>query len=348
MKQVLISLFVLILINGKSFGQETVRLFLNENFESTDSLNASYIREATIINEHYHITDYNINGEIIHYGEYISVNPWIEDGLAKNYSTPGVLYSEGNYDNGQITGEWLYYNAFEQSVDTVYYDWDKINSITGDCYPDDKKLKYNRRESREIETIVDAFTEFFHSNIHFPARTQRDELGSYASIYFVMEDHGRIRCLNIHRIEDADLIAEIQRVVSEFNYTKNSKKPLKINLSWTFDDYAQENDTLSEVDRQMPTFSGGGFSRFENYIYANMIYPEHTGNMGIQGTVIVRFFVETDGSVSNVEIMKSVDPYLDAEVLRVVKASPRWEPGKEDGEPARMFMMFPVRFRIRH
>lgn len=345
MKQVFACFVLLFVLTGKSAGQETVRLFLNEKFESTDSLSASFYREVSIIDDHYHVKDFTISGEVVHYGEYISINPWIEDGLVENYSEPGVLYSKGYYENGQLTGEWLFYNNIEQTVDTVYYDWDKIYQMTGDCYEEDKKLKYNWRDSREIQKIIDSFSEFFLQHIRIPASTKLHTLGYSAGIYFVLEDNGMIRCLNIHRVDDTDLVSEIQRVVSEFSYTKKSKKPLKINVSWSFDDHETSNET--EVNLQLPTFLGKSLDHFYDYLYSNIEYPDDAGLMGVQGTVLVYFDVETDGSVSNVKLLKRVHPLIDNEVIKAVKSSPAWEPGKRDGEVAVVPLFIPVHFHVK-
>jgi TonB family protein len=86
--------------------------------------------------------------------------------------------------------------------------------------------------------------------------------------------------------------------------------------------------------------------RFREYVYHYTTYPAKAVENSITGCVFVEFFVERDGSVSNVKIIGSVDPTLDAEVLRVVNSSPNWTPGKMDGHPVRMSYTIPINFGL--
>ena len=80
------------------------------------------------------------------------------------------------------------------------------------------------------------------------------------------------------------------------------------------------------------------------YIAKNLRYPEIAAENGISGRVFVRFVVEPDGSVTNVEVVRGVDPALDAEAKRVVLSSPKWAPGKQRGKPVRVSFTFPINF----
>ncbi len=82
------------------------------------------------------------------------------------------------------------------------------------------------------------------------------------------------------------------------------------------------------------------------YLNSNLRYPSEARKQKIEGRVIVKFVVEKDGSISNISILNSVHKDLDAEVLRIVKASPRWEPGKQDGIPVRSYKTLPITFKL--
>lgn len=71
-----------------------------------------------------------------------------------------------------------------------------------------------------------------------------------------------------------------------------------------------------------------------------------TEENGVQGVVHVRYAVERDGSITDVKVMKSVDPSLDKEAVRVIKSMPRWKPGKQKGETVRVRQTVPVTFRL--
>ncbi len=98
------------------------------------------------------------------------------------------------------------------------------------------------------------------------------------------------------------------------------------------------------IVEDMPSFQGKGQDGFRTYIANNLKYPEIAAENGISGKVFVRFVVEPDGSVTHVEVIRGVDPALDAEAVRVVKSSPKWAPGKQRGKPVRVSFTFPISF----
>lgn len=100
-----------------------------------------------------------------------------------------------------------------------------------------------------------------------------------------------------------------------------------------------------DVVEQMPSFPGG-MGALMQYLSSNINYPVEAENNGKQGMVITTFIVEKNGSISEVEVKKSVYPVLDAEAVRVVKAMPNWIPGKKNGEPVRVKYTMPVTFRL--
>lgn len=100
-----------------------------------------------------------------------------------------------------------------------------------------------------------------------------------------------------------------------------------------------------EVVEEMPSFPGGQ-EALKLFIATNLHYPVVAQENGVQGRVIVSFIVETDGSITNVQIAGSVDPALDNEACRIVKPMPKWKPGKQDGVPVRVKYNVPVVFRL--
>jgi len=105
-----------------------------------------------------------------------------------------------------------------------------------------------------------------------------------------------------------------------------------------------EEEEVFYFVEEMPSFRGGGLDAFRQYIKENTRYPEAAAEVGIQGKVQVAFVVEPDGSVGRVRVVRSVDPILDKEAVRVVKSSPKWTPGKQRGKPARVGYTIPVVF----
>ena len=106
-----------------------------------------------------------------------------------------------------------------------------------------------------------------------------------------------------------------------------------------------QEDSPFDVVEQMPQFSGG-MKALMDYLSTNISYPKEAHKKEIQGRVLVRFVVEKEGSISNAEVVKSVDPLLDAEALRVISSMPNWIPGKQNGKAVRVKYTIPITFNL--
>lgn len=95
----------------------------------------------------------------------------------------------------------------------------------------------------------------------------------------------------------------------------------------------------------MPCYPGGP-NALMRYIASNVKYPAEAQKNGIQGRVVVSFVVDVDGGISNVEVVRPVDPSLNKEALRVVKSMPKWIPGRQNGEYVRVRYNVPIAFRL--
>jgi TonB family protein len=118
------------------------------------------------------------------------------------------------------------------------------------------------------------------------------------------------------------------------------------------DDYImfdmEEEESFEEevfaIVEEMPRFKNGDINRFRDYINENLEYPAVAAESAIQGRVILSFVVDTLGDVTNVKVLRGIHPALDSEAVRVVEASPKWEPGKQRGRPVRVGFNIPVVF----
>lgn len=104
-------------------------------------------------------------------------------------------------------------------------------------------------------------------------------------------------------------------------------------------------NSVYDVVEQMPSFPGG-ISGLRTYLNQNIRYPAEAQENCVQGRVVVSFVVGKDGHISDVTVLRSVDPSLDKEAIRVVRNMPRWTPGKQGGEPVRVRYNVPVSFRL--
>ena len=106
-----------------------------------------------------------------------------------------------------------------------------------------------------------------------------------------------------------------------------------------------EETKIFTVVEQMPMYPGGD-AALMGYLRDNIKYPTVAAENGVQGRVVVGFVVERDGSITDVNILRGVDPSLDREAMRVVKGMPRWTPGKQNGSAVRVKYQVPVTFRL--
>ncbi len=107
----------------------------------------------------------------------------------------------------------------------------------------------------------------------------------------------------------------------------------------------EEENKVFDVVEQMPSFPGGNQALME-YLSKNVKYPVVAQENGVQGRVVVSFVVERDGSITDVKVVKSVDPSLDREASRLVSGMPKWIPGKQNGSAVRVKYNVPVTFRL--
>ena len=121
-------------------------------------------------------------------------------------------------------------------------------------------------------------------------------------------------------------------------------------------DYVAEvaEETIEEAPipftlvEEKPSFNGGDANQFVRWVQSNMVFSEAARENGISGRIFVQFTIEPDGSLTNIKILRGLDPSLDQEVIRVVSSSPKWTPGKQRDKAVRVTYQFPVTFQLRN
>lgn len=109
--------------------------------------------------------------------------------------------------------------------------------------------------------------------------------------------------------------------------------------------YAQFTDKVYESVEVMPEFPGGQ-AELLKFVAKSIKYPTEAQRRGAQGRVIVKFVVETNGSISNIHVVKGIDPLLDAEAIRVCTTMPTWAPARQEGKAVRCYYTIPVTFGL--
>ena len=106
-----------------------------------------------------------------------------------------------------------------------------------------------------------------------------------------------------------------------------------------------EEDVIHVTAEFMPEFPGGTAALMK-YLGTNIKYPTISQEMGSKGRVIVQFVVDKDGTITNPEVVRGVDAYLDKEAIRVISSMPKWKPGVQNGKKVRVKYTVPVVFRL--
>ena len=130
------------------------------------------------------------------------------------------------------------------------------------------------------------------------------------------------------------------------NKEDNSNMKIIMNRKWQNPPADDPDNPVFEVVEVMPEFPDGGMPGLMNFLSNNIKYPVNAQKRGVQGRVSVQFIVNADGSISDVGIIRAVDPDLDGEAVRVISTMPKWKPGTQRGKPVRVKYTVPVMFRL--
>ena len=107
----------------------------------------------------------------------------------------------------------------------------------------------------------------------------------------------------------------------------------------------QDNSVIFSRVEVMPIFPGGELALLK-YIENNLTYPKTAAEKGIQGRVALKFVIKADGTIENIQVVKSLDPACDEEAVRVIKSMPKWTPGKQNGKAVAVDYSLPIIFKL--
>lgn len=207
---------------------------------------------------------------------------------------------------------------------------------------------------------------YLSANIRYPEAAHKAGIQGRVTVQFVVGKDGSIGNVSILRGVNADLDAEAIRVISSMPKWKpgtQKGEPVKVKYTvpvmfrLTPEPVEKIDETtvvgyhtpvageVYDVVDKMPEFPGG-MTGLMQYLSKNIRYPAEAQTKGIQGRVTVAVIINTEGKAVNASIVRSVDPSLDAEALRVVRTMPDWVPGTKDGKPVNVKYTFPVTFRL--
>ena len=146
----------------------------------------------------------------------------------------------------------------------------------------------------------------------------------------IIDDDIKVNDNILNLEDDSSLGVEIQDYVEEVK-----------------EEVVEEETIPFQLVEEKPKFQGGDANDFSKWVNQRLVYPEVAKENGVQGRVMLQFTVKTDGSVSDVKVLRGVDPSLDKEAVRVVSMSPKWTPGKQRDRKVKVTYTFPVIFQLR-
>lgn len=209
--------------------------------------------------------------------------------------------------------------------------------------------------------------QYLNKNIRYPEAAKKAGVQGRVTVQFVVEKDGSISNVSTLRGMEPDLDKEAIRVISEMpKWKPGTQRGEPVRVRYTVPVVFRNNKPATdkagkdvvvvatkkadqsdayEVVEQMPQFPGG-FAEMMKYLAKNIKYPSEARKSGVEGRVTVQVIIDTEGRVTNTRVIKAVDPYLDAEAIRVVSSMPKWNPGMQDGKPVNVKFLIPIMFRL--
>lgn len=211
---------------------------------------------------------------------------------------------------------------------------ENVTELSALNQPKKKEAKVERKvqveEKKEVVKEVKSSIKFTAPVIKKDAEVKPEE--EMKTQDQIMQTNTAIGALDVKGNSDQGEILKVTQRVETEPVKAEAPKP-------------EVENKVFDVVEQMPSFPGGQGALMQ-YLANNIKYPVVAQENGVQGRVVVSFVVERDGSITDVQVVRSVDPSLDREAQRVVKSMPRWIPGKQNGQAVRVKYNVPVSFRL--
>ena len=217
----------------------------------------------------------------------------------------------------------------------------------------DKQPSFNGGDIKE-------FGKWINSQLIFPEKAKEEGITGRVMVQFIIREDGSVCNVKVLKSVDPSLDEEAIRVVSsspKWEPGMIDGKPVNVVMAYPISfmlvnpapapAQPSEESVPYQIVEQKPSFEGGDANHFSNWVNSHLVYPDDAKANSIQGRVTLQFTIETDGSVTNVKVLKSAHPSLDKEAVRVVSSSPKWRPGMQRGKPVKVSYTFVVVFGLR-
>ena len=237
-------------------------------------------------------------------------------------------------------------------------------SLANAQQPDSARNATSKAETGETFLVTDgekpaqfpggkeALYAFLFNNLIYPQKAKNFDHQGKVIVAFDVEKDGSISNITVKKSVWPELDSEAVRVVSLMPKWQpatliSSGEPVRTHMALpiNFQLHGDEDEEIHNVVEKEAQFPGGD-KALKSFLFNNLNYPKKAVKKGIQGTVLVEFVVEKEGSISNIRVRKSVSRELDAEAVRVVSIMPKWKPATLKGEIVRSLYRLPIRFAL--
>lgn len=226
-----------------------------------------------------------------------------------------------------------------------------------------------QKNGKEVFTFVEqppsfiggdaGLNKYLATNIRYPRAAVENNIGGTIFVSFIVTDDGSVTDIKtVGAPKGGGLEEEAMRVVEKMPKWIPGKQngnlvnvQFNLPIRFTLQDGGQPKKKIADdgaylMVEEMPTYPGGQHAMMQ-FLSSNVRYPKTAVEKNMTGTVYVKFDIDTDGAISNVQsVNKAIGGGLEEEAIRVVKKMPNWNPGKEKGQPVRVRFVLPVSFRL--
>ena len=217
-------------------------------------------------------------------------------------------------------------------------------------------LPYPRSDEADFPTFRGesylAFADWVAEKAKYPQEAAAKNISGWARMSYTVETDGSVSHIKPSSDTDPVFAAELTRVMESSPRWKSpenmdANEPFTSEILIRFEPPARvSNGIVYIMVDEMPQFPGGDAALFK-FLYETIKYPAEAKDNGIQGKVILKFIVTSEGNVENVYVVRGVDPLLDNEAVRVMNLCPKWEPGKMKGKPVNIYYSVPISFSLK-
>jgi len=284
----------------------------------------------------------------------LTVTSYDADGNQRNNFFITETERKGDTSTYTVEPFTLSVHLFEQLVDLATSEEDTVYQIVDEMpqYPGGEK----------------AMMEYVAKNVKYPQEAKDKEIQGRVFVSFVIEKDGSVNEVKVMRGIGGGCDEEAVRVIkgmSKWKPGKQDGKPVRVSYMMPINfklsdgqppkpaqkadankpDMTPDKNGVYQIVEEMPQYPGGEDALMD-YVSKNVVYPSEAQEKGISGRVFVSFIVEKDGSVNEVKVMRGIGGGCDEESVRVIKAMPKWKPGKMKGKPVRVSYMMPITFKL--